>query len=332
MEAQALVSVIIPVYNVEAYLRECVESVINQTYKNLEIILIDDGSTDSSGEICDKYAEKDSRISVVHQENGGLSVARNTGLINANGDYIYFLDSDDYIAPNTLEVLVSIAEKDNSDIVFFDAVSFTDTDDFSVNQNYIRKNRYKTDIGYIIFSALHKSKEYHSAVYLMLLKKSFIDSNKICFIPSILHEDMVFTYQVLCLAAIVSQCNSALYYRRYRKNSIMTSSKTKNHFFSCIAVCKHNTKFTFDTFKKDIVPESYSYLSRCAFNVFNVYGMLCKADRKSCRKELKEFKQYVIDNDAYGNSALKMRCYGKVFWFVYKVFEKSVGRLMKGNK
>ena len=109
MENQALISVIIPVYNVEEYLCECVDSVLVQTYQNFEIILVDDGSTDSSGRICDEYAEKDSRISVIHQENRGPSKTRNTGLNNANGKYIYFLDSDDYIENNALELLVVIA-------------------------------------------------------------------------------------------------------------------------------------------------------------------------------------------------------------------------------
>lgn len=332
MKTQALISVIIPVYNVEEYLCECIDSVINQTYKNLEIILVDDGSTDSSGKICDEYKENDSRVSVIHQKNGGLSVARNTGLSKSNGVYIYFLDSDDYTADNALETLIEIAQSNNSDIVFFDAVSFADTDDFTVKQNYIRKKKYKTDSGYNVFSLLTKNKEFHSAVPLLFLKKDLLKSNKISFIPDILYEDMVFTYQVFCLAKIVSQCDKALYYRRYRKNSIMTSSKTKKHFLSCIEVCKANTKFTYEIFNGNPHYECYQYLSRCAFNVFNVYEKLCKIDRKNCRNDLKEFKEFICINNSFGNTALRMRCYGKAFWFAYKVFEKSAGRLMKGKK
>lgn len=332
MDNQALISVIIPVYNVEKYLHECIDSVINQTYKNLEIILVDDGSTDSSGEICDEYIEKDDRITVIHQKNGGLSVARNTGLSEANGNYVYFLDSDDYIAENTLETLLEIGKKDNSDIVFFDAVSFTDTDDFTVKQNYIRKNKYQTDSGLNIFSKLAANKEFHSAVYLMLFKKSFVENNNLLFVSGILHEDMIFTYQALCLASVVSQCPDALYHRRYRKNSIMTSSKTKKHFTSCIDVCKTNTTFTYEIFGNNVPFENYSYLSRCAFNVFNVYEKLIETDKKSCKNELEKFKKDVLQRNAFGNTALKMRCYGKIFWFIYKIFDKTVGRLLKGTK
>ena len=100
-----LISVIVPVYNTEKYIEKCVMSILNQTYKNLEIILIDDGSTDNSPQICDSLAKKDNRITVIHQPNGGVSSARNIGLDNTHGDYITFVDSDDYIEPNMIEFL-----------------------------------------------------------------------------------------------------------------------------------------------------------------------------------------------------------------------------------
>lgn len=102
----SLVTVIIPVYNVEAYVRQCLESVLAQTYKNLEIILVDDGSTDEAGKICDAYGEKDARITIIHKRNGGLSDARNAALELCNGDYISFVDSDDYVSPCFIEVLL----------------------------------------------------------------------------------------------------------------------------------------------------------------------------------------------------------------------------------
>ncbi len=331
MENQALISVIIPVYNVEEYLRECVDSVLCQTYKNIEIILVNDGSTDSSGQICDEYIEKDERVTVIHQKNGGLSVARNTGLSEANGDYVYFLDSDDYIAENTLETLLNIAGKDNSDIVFFDAISFADMDDFTVKQNYIRKNKYQTDSGINIFSHITENNEFHSAVPLLFISKNFLLNSGISFIPDILYEDMVFTYQLFCKAITVSQCPEAFYYRRYRKNSIMTSVKTKKHFTSYIAVYNNNAEFTNNLTLNDKKVLN-KYVCRCAFNVFNVYEKLNKTDKTVCKKALREFKKDVIHNNAFGDKALKMRCCGKAFWFIYKIFEKTVGRLLKGTK
>lgn len=105
MEAQPLITVIVPVYNVEKYLRRCLDSIIRQTYQNLEILCIDDGSIDNSGEICEQYAARDARIKVIHQENQGLSTARNKGLDAATGEYLAFVDSDDYIAADVLEQL-----------------------------------------------------------------------------------------------------------------------------------------------------------------------------------------------------------------------------------
>lgn len=117
MDVLPLVSVIIPVYNVKPYLGECIESVINQTYNNLEIIIIDDGSTDASALMCDDYKGKDTRIQVIHQSNKGLSGARNTGLEQSHGDIIAFLDSDDDYLPNMIETMVQIMLESNADIV-----------------------------------------------------------------------------------------------------------------------------------------------------------------------------------------------------------------------
>ena len=113
-----MISVIIPVYNVEEYLDDCLTSVLAQTYSNLEILLINDGSTDNSGVICDKYAQTDSRIKVFHKENGGVSSARNIGLENATGQYIAFVDPDDWIEPNMYETIITQFEKSDVDAVF----------------------------------------------------------------------------------------------------------------------------------------------------------------------------------------------------------------------
>ena len=111
-----LISVIIPVYNVEKYLPECIESVLKQTHTNLEIILVDDGSPDNSPQICDEYAQKDSRIKVIHKENGGVSSARNEGLKIAKGEWISFIDADDWVEKNFCEILLNKAVKTQSDI------------------------------------------------------------------------------------------------------------------------------------------------------------------------------------------------------------------------
>ncbi|MBO4897377.1 MAG: glycosyltransferase [Clostridia bacterium] len=119
------ISIIIPVYNAGKYINECVDSIINQTFRDFELILVDDGSADNSGKICDDYAEKDSRIKVIHKENGGQAIARNKGLKIATGEYICFVDADDAVNPNMLEYLYEAAEKTKSKIVF---CGYTETD------------------------------------------------------------------------------------------------------------------------------------------------------------------------------------------------------------
>lgn len=120
-----LISIIVPVYNVELYLDKCMESIVNQTYKNLEIILIDDGSTDDSGKKCDEWARKDNRIKVIHKENGGVSSARNVGLEMAKGEYIGFVDSDDFIDENMYEMMHREIKKDEIDLVICGAKQIT---------------------------------------------------------------------------------------------------------------------------------------------------------------------------------------------------------------
>ncbi|MBQ5325826.1 MAG: glycosyltransferase family 2 protein [Oscillospiraceae bacterium] len=121
-----MISVIVPIYNVEKYVSQCIESVLNQTYTDFELILVDDGSTDSSGKICDEYAAKDSRIKVIHKPNGGLRDATITGSAAGCGEYIYFIDGDDYIKPTTLEVLITASKKYDADCVQYQAIYYAD--------------------------------------------------------------------------------------------------------------------------------------------------------------------------------------------------------------
>ncbi len=321
MNNQPLISVIIPVYNVEKYLRECVESVINQTYKNIEIILVDDGSTDSSGDICEEYIEKDSRVTVIHQKNSGPSKTRNTGLENANGKYIYFLDSDDYIENNALELLTEAAESNGADLVFFQAHSFADNGD-EIRQGYTVKGTYEPKSGYDMLAELHKNKDYHCAIYLLFISRSLLESNKISFLETAYcSEDMLFTYQVFCSAKKAVQCKNTLCHRRYRDGSIVTSKKTERHFRSCRDVYGEVRDFSEKIGKTgDFMATEYTV--RCAYNALDTFKMISKADRKLCKTEYKALKKELLACNAHGNKALKMRCYGKTFWFIYKIFEK----------
>lgn len=332
MENTPLVSIIIPVYNVELYLHECIDSIINQTYTNLEIILVDDGSTDSSGRICDEYAENDKRIKVIHQQNAGQASARNNGLAIATGKFIYFPDSDDYISLDSIEKLLEKSISDNADFVYFDAVSFSEIIENKLDkQSYLRNKEYPTDNGFKVLERLIKNNDYHCSIPLMFFRKSFFESSQLTLLSGFIYEDMLFGFQAYCEAGIVSHLNEALYFRRYRSNSTMTSKKTKKHF---ISIKKIFTETVLYSVEKNILstPLATGYVARCAFNVFNDYEKLCTSDKKECRNDFSQFRNYVLKNNAFGNTALKMRCYGKAFWFIYKLYEKTVGRLLKGKK
>ncbi len=138
------ISVIVPVYNVEKYLDKCVESIVNQTYKNLEIILVDDGSTDNCPEICDEWAKKDNRIKVIHKPNGGLSSARNAGMDSMTGSYIQFVDSDDYIKSNMIEVMYGNIIKGDYDVCVCN-YSFIDESDNVISATDFKKSILKGD-------------------------------------------------------------------------------------------------------------------------------------------------------------------------------------------
>lgn len=321
------VSVIIPVYNVEKYLNECVDSVLSQTYQNFEIILVDDGSTDKSGDICDKYASDDDRIKVVHKENGGLSDARNCGLKEAQGEYIYFLDSDDFICETALEEAYTKIEKEKCDFVFFDALSFTDENsDYSIKQNYVRKYTYDTDKGIAVLGKQLKNKEYHSSACMMLIDTGFLRKSGITFLKGILYEDMLFTYSLYAMAEKVCQLSRTVYHRRYRSGSIMTSRPKTKNFLSVKTVLESVTDFNItQKIENDITAKAYS--SKCAYNVFNMFRRMEKEDRAKVKSEYSTVKLLCKDKDFFGDKALKMMCRGYLFWFVYKAYKKTVGRV-----
>lgn len=232
------VSVIIPVYNVEKYLRECIDSVLNQTYSEFEVILVNDGSTDSSGEICKDY-EHDSRVIVINQENGGLSAARNTGLKHAVGDYVYFLDSDDYIALDTLEILVHEAETTQDDCICFDADVFNETENKILNPDFYHRSPdfLETVSGPELLYKLIKQGAYRSSVPLLFIRREVISSGKLQFYNGLLHEDELFTIQLLLKVNQVHHIPLAMYKRRMRDESITTvKMSTKNVISFCVII------------------------------------------------------------------------------------------------
>lgn len=220
-----LVTIIIPIYNVEQYLKKCVDSVISQTYTNLEILLVDDGSTDKCPGICDEYKNLDSRIKVFHKKNGGLSDARNYGLDNMSGDFVYFLDSDDYISIDAIECLMNLQKKNDSDIIIGDSVLFDE------NNNHFD---WSCDIKDDAFEAKELlDRVIVPAKYVIACNKLYRKSvfNNVRFPLSLIHEDEYILSDIVKNAKSVSTLSKVTYYYFQRTNGIMKSNSIKHGDF-----------------------------------------------------------------------------------------------------
>lgn len=211
---EPLVSVIIPVYKVEQYLDECVASVVNQTYRNLEIILVDDGSPDACPAMCDAWAEKDSRIKVIHKENGGAADSRNVGLAGAAGAWVLFLDSDDYYkSADVIAKLVETAANENSDIVCFNYCRFYEQSaGFSAPlcPESGAENDLDSLVGRLIFT---------SSACLKLIKAGILKAHGILFRTDEVAEDIAFCAALIAADPGVSYCPEAMYVYRHRAGS-----------------------------------------------------------------------------------------------------------------
>lgn len=215
---QELISIVIPIYDIQEYLKSCIDSVIVQTYANLEIILVDDGSPDDSPRICDEYAKKDGRIKVIHKKNGGLSAARNAGLKAAKGEYVAFIDGDDYIASNFIEVLYKTCKDTGADI---SCTSF-----YRVYSGKLVAPYKKSDAqSFNNLEAIRDIFTAHSLCEVMtwnkLYRRTLFADNDIEFPVGKLHEDNFTTYKLLYFAHTIAFVNQPLYYYIQRDDSIM---------------------------------------------------------------------------------------------------------------
>ena len=212
-----IVSIIIPVYNVEKYLIQCLESVINQTYKDLQIILVNDGSTDRSYEICLKYSQKDNRIVFINQENKGSASAKNNGLKIANGYYIGFLDSDDFIELDTIEYMVNMIERNNADIVQCDFSNIYKNTQEIIDDDILKERVLSSEKFLDIFLKDWKSSLFWNKLFKKEILKDIYFKEGRCI------DDEFFTYKCVMRAKLISISNKKVYNYRIRKSSIMKS-------------------------------------------------------------------------------------------------------------
>ena len=287
-----MISIIVPVYKVEQYLPQCIESIINQTYQNLEIVLIDDGSPDNCGRICEKYAQKDKRIKVFHKENGGLSDARNYGIVRASGEYLAFVDSDDWIEPDMYEVLVNRIEDHQTDIVscgFFSEfpkrhIAHTIAEKTTVEDVNILRELIIGDFG--------------TGVWHKLFRKSCF--KEILFPVDRYYEDIFIVHKLLAKVNSVSSVSKPLYhYRKEREGAITTTYSMKNLIEYWQA---HKSRYDyfigdsrFNT-DKEFMDKLYYYCAKAIGRAWRRYYSTTKQEREEYASHMEEMRVFCIQN------------------------------------
>ncbi len=234
MNQDNLITVVVPVYNVEQYLKECIESLCQQTYNNLEIILVDDGSTDQSSEICDSYQDTDSRIHVIHQKNGGLSDARNTGIQASHGNFITFVDSDDVCGLDMISYLYQLLSSHNADLSVCQRCLIDET-------SKPKKVRYQSVEDSIILGNYNCMKDFltnpriDTVAWGKLYKTELFDSVRYPY--GKYNEDVFTTYKIIAKCNCIAIGSGRLYQYRVRHASIMQSGFSKKHLDGIEGAC-----------------------------------------------------------------------------------------------
>ncbi len=309
-----LISVIVPIYNVEKYIKKCVDSIIKQTYKNIEIILVDDGSPDECGKICDEYSIKDSRIIVVHKANGGLSDARNVGIDKANGKYICFIDSDDYIDDNYIELLYNAIKENNVEISQCGIKKITEDEVFIENIGYKENN-------------VKNSKQMLKDLYItnwenivvwnkMYLRELF---NDIRFPKGKIHEDEYTTYKILYKVNNVAIINDFLYNYRQNEKSIM--GKTFNiKRLDILEGLKQRIEFFKESNEEELYELSIAlYLQKIRECYINLKKYMNESKNIE-KKLLNEYYLYSKNIFKYKKIKIKSKIKTIIFWISPKLY------------
>lgn len=280
-----LISVIVPIYNVEKYLARCVDSIVNQTYKNLEIILVDDGSPDLCPQMCDDYVEKDSRIKVVHKKNGGLSDARNAGMAVSTGEYISFIDSDDYVSDDFFECLLDVMNKENSDIAECSVVKFYEDNRFDELSDDLSVKTYDTQDA---MSALIAENPFHQHVWNKLYKTELVKD--IPYAVGKLNEDEFWTYQVFGRANKVSKLNKTMYYYFQRNSSIMGVGYNIRRL-DALEGKANRQKYIENNFPDLSTQAKIDLYGSCMFAYQSVLKFMSGADKKKALELIRKYRK-----------------------------------------
>ncbi len=282
MEHTPLISIVVPIYNVEVYLEKCITSILKQTYQNIEVILVDDGSNDHCPSLCNIYAKKDSRIIVIHQKNSGLSDARNSGVSLATGEYIGFVDSDDWIDEDMYETLVTIAQLYHADVA---EISMR----YIYDNSIIEKQSFQTNVltpFEATSSFLDRTIDIKGNVCNKLYRKEIV--KQIPFPSKRLHEDAYFTYKALYYSHIFVRFDICKYnYLQNRKTSIMSSPIRPQNIYDAITAFEERNQFFKSASEKVLYEKSKAFYYQALFSYYRIAKKYLPKE-KILRNELKE--------------------------------------------
>lgn len=330
MDYSPLLSIIVPVYNSEKYLKKCLNSIVYQTYTNIEIICVNDGSTDESSKIIEEFKSKDKRIKVINQENRGLAEARNTGIKNIKGEFVAFLDSDDWLQEDFYKLLISRICQDNSDIAVGETHYYYD-DKISKNE-WVNYYNFKNDKLIIKNVEDKQNLIYSCACWNKVYRTSLIKDNDLWFPKGLYIEDVPFTFTAICLSKKVSLVHNAILYYRQHNESIMSKIFSFQRIFDIFEIYKICDKLL-DSMKLDKeLKIKYNYILD-NFKIFNLNGYYLACNKKYKKKFRKEFililkKMNINSNPYLTNESKKIykimtekkKCQFKNF--IYKVIKK----------
>lgn len=278
MKNKPMISVIVPVYNVEKYIKKGIESLLAQSYQNIEIILVDDGSPDNSPAILDQYTKKDSRIKVLHQKNQGVSTARNNGIKISNGEYILFVDGDDYVGKDYVEFFYKLISQKSADI----AVNYDHFSALNSSHNHHEKEEVESPDQIIEDIYLGKM---NVAVWNKMYKKSFLEKNNIRFNPKIWYgEGMLFNIECLSSTKKIAVGSRKVYYQVYNQNSAMRSFNMESNL--CGIRSLELQKKYLDKKNKKLI-RAWEYHLRC-FNRSILTGIVKTNSKKKYYSQYKE--------------------------------------------
>lgn len=306
-------SIIVPIYNVEIYIEQCIESLINQSYENIEIILVDDGSLDNCPLICDKYASTDSRIRVFHKENGGLSDARNFGLKKAKGEYIIFVDSDDYIDHDACKRFKEVIySNQNVDIIASNSKRLGDTEPKNEMYTYISKIVNGREFLKIQF----KSHTVYVTAWRNIYRRKFIIDNQLFFKFGILHEDQQWTPRVFLQAESVITSDYIFYYHNIRAGSITQQKvKTKNAL-DIISTC-NELKIIYEKLEDNELKKLLlDYLVTLYLHAFYIGKLLGTKYKNKINKNLLRKKAYSKNN----KNKVRLFLFNEYIYYYYYYF------------